>query len=75
MAPAPAFLPGESRGQRALGAAVHGVAKVRHNFVIESSRLWKCELSAVFFPQLDSSLTVFSSYSSEFEVGGISQVL
>ena len=52
-----------------------GSQRVRHDFVTEHSCVWKCELTVVFLPQLDSSFTVFSSYSPEFGVVGISQVL
>ena len=52
-----------------------GSPRVRQGFVIKHSRLRKCELSVIFLPQSDSSFTVFSSYSSEFGVVGISQVL
>ena len=52
-----------------------GSQRVKQGFVIEHSRLWKCELTVIFLPQSDSSFTVFSSYSSEFGVVGISQVL
>ena len=37
-----------------------GSQRVRHDFVIEHSRLWKCELTVIFFPQLDSSFTVLA---------------
>ena len=35
--PIPVFLPGKSYGQRSLAASVHGVTRVRHDFVTRTN--------------------------------------